>query len=358
MLYYRSQSLHLTESRHMTKPFPEIPVLFEDDDILVINKPAGIVVNRSHTQKEGTVQDWVEERQVSGNTRHPELVSGSDLGDLFRKQNDNNTTTCLAGRQTQPLNPPSHSLDVASQPTNQLSNQSTKQPIIFGEPNELFRERSGIVHRLDKDTSGVLLIAKNPATLVALMAQFKLRQTQKKYVALVHGKMQPESGEMNLPIGRNPQNRLQFRVREDGKESLTQYRVIAFYTHLDVEKVLASLQQRDKKALDFYKNDTHKLPKNFRKAVHSYQGFSLVELSPKTGRTHQLRVHLSHVRHPIVGDKVYAGVKKRLIDGVWCSRIFLHAASLKIVHPRTKSELIFTAPLSDDLKEVMGLLVE
>ncbi|MEO8581841.1 MAG: RluA family pseudouridine synthase [Patescibacteria group bacterium] len=299
----------------MALQFPEIPVLYEDEDLLVINKPPGIVVNRSQTQFEPTIQDWVEER--AGNFKS--LISN------FQKE-------VLTDSQKESLS------------------------IILGEPIQLFTERSGIVHRLDKDTSGVLLIAKNPAALIACMSQFKLRQTLKKYLALVHGKFQPQSGEINLPIGRNAKMRLQFAVREDGKASVTEYQVLEYHSRLDIEKVVANVETIDKPSLDFYSKETHGLPKNIRHAIKMYQGFSLVELTPKTGRTHQIRVHLSHLHHPIVGDKTYSGIKRRLIDQIWCPRIFLHAKSLKIVHPRTKAEIEFAAPLAVDLEKTLGML--
>lgn len=288
----------------MASQFPQIPILFEDDDLLVINKPPGIVVNRSQTQRELTIQDWIESR--SAFVMPTETKASSE--------------------------------------------------IILGEPLELFKERSGIVHRLDKDTSGVLLIAKNPMALIACMEQFKLRQTTKTYTALVHGKLQPTTGEINAPIGRNPKNRLQFAVREDGKVSVTEYSVSDYFPHLSIDKVSDNLTDEDKKKLEFYKKGTSGLPKNFRHAAKIYQGFSLVELRPKTGRTHQLRVHLSHLHHPIVGDIVYSGIKRRLVDQVWSPRIFLHASALQIVHPRIKTEQEFEAPLHDDLQKTLSFL--
>src|SRR5690242_503428 len=146
----------------MPNQFPEIPILYEDEDLLVINKPPGIVVNRSQTQSELTVQDWIESRV-------------GDWGKLIS----------------------SFEKDIV-----QINDE-----IIYGDPLELFKERSGVVHRLDKDTSGVLLIAKNPAALVGCMEQFKLRTTVKTYLALVHGKLQPQSGEINLPIARSSKMR-------------------------------------------------------------------------------------------------------------------------------------------------------
>jgi 23S rRNA-/tRNA-specific pseudouridylate synthase len=133
--------------------------------------------------------------------------------------------------------------------------------------------------------------------------------------------------------------------------------VLAFYPHLDTNKLFASLDKEQKMALDFYAQNKPGMTKNLKRAMKMYQGFSLVELSPTTGRTHQIRVHLSHIHHPLVGEKVYSGNKRKLIDQVWCYRMFLHAKSLKIVHPRTKTELIFEAPLSDDLEKTLSFLI-
>lgn len=322
----------------MPNQFPEIPILYEDDDLLVINKPPGIVVNRSQTQSELTVQDWIETTQN------------------FVQQ------VRSASSQISKINTQSHSVESfgSLNDSKDLSSQNfdvtKKDSVIFGDPLELFKERSGVVHRLDKDTSGVLLIAKNPAALVGCMEQFKLRTTVKTYVALVHGKLQPQNGEINLPIGRSSKMRLQFAVREDGKASVTEYKVLDFWPHFNVEKVFENLKKDEKNELEFYSKQGTGLSKNLKKAVKMYQGFSLVELSPKTGRTHQIRVHLSHLHHPIVGDKVYSGEKRRLIDQVWSSRIFLHAKSLKIVQPRTKTELKFDAPLATDLEQMLEFL--
>jgi 23S rRNA-/tRNA-specific pseudouridylate synthase len=294
--------------------FPEIPILYEDEDIVVINKPPFVVVNRSQTHGERTIQDWMEER----------------LGGVLSSSAADQKVSASA--------------------------------IIFGDPIDVFKERVGVVHRLDKETSGVLLLAKNPMALIACMEQFKLRQTEKTYEALVHGKLQPSSGETNLPIGRNPRMRLQFAVTENGKESVTLYNVLQFFPHIDVQKVIAQQKQTEGAFKDFVTergpNSAHRRTTNFARAAKMYQGFSLVELSPKTGRTHQIRVHLAHLRHPIVGDKVYSGIKRRLIDSYWCDRTFLHAKRLKITHPRTKHEIEFEAPLSDDLQKVLDFVRE
>src|SRR5690606_14061744 len=126
-----------------------------------------------------------------------------------------------------------------------------------------YHARSGIVHRLDKETSGILLVAKNEASFTALQAQFKAREVQKTYLALAHGRIGIEEGEINVPVGRLPWNRRQFGVVAGGRESVTNYRVKGYY------------RTNDK-----------------RREVLTY-----VELNPKTGRTHQIRVHLQYIGH-------------------------------------------------------------
>jgi len=169
--------------------------------------------------------------------------------------------------------------------------------------------RPGIVHRLDKGTSGLLVIAKNPNALEKLKTQFKARLVKKKYLALVMGKMEPRSGDIEKPIGRHPTNRKKFSVQEGGKEAQTYYNVIEYIG--------------GKK-----------------------EGFSLVEVSPKTGRTHQIRVHLKSLGYPIVGDRLYGGKP--------ASRIFLHAFSLEFSHPTKGKTVSFESPLPKNLEEILN----
>ena len=144
--------------------------------------------------------------------------------------------------------------------------------------------RPGIVHRLDKDTSGLIIVAKNDASRRSLQGQFKEGQVDKIYLALVEGTVEPERGIVDAPIGRNPKNRKRMAVvRTGGRQAVTEYRVLE---HLG--------------------------------------GFTLLEVRPRTGRTHQVRVHLAFVHHPVVGDKVYGRRKQRLA----VERQFLHAHRL------------------------------
>ncbi len=219
------------------------PVLFEDDVLLVVNKPPGIVVNRAESVKGETVQDWVEQ------TYH-----------LF------------------------------------------------------IDNRAGIVHRIDKETSGILLIAKTLPAFTELQRQFKERLIHKTYLAIVHGKLVPDEGEIRAPVGRLPWNRERFGIVPGGKEAVTKY------------KVLRHLKE-----------------------------FSLVELYPETGRTHQIRVHLKYINHPILGDYLYAGRKTARDDRTWAKRVMLHAWKLACTHPATGKKLAFEAQIPDDMNTIINL---
>lgn len=173
--------------------------------------------------------------------------------------------------------------------------------------------RSGIVHRLDKETSGIIIVAKTKEAFEKLQAEFKNRQVEKTYIALVHGKLTPEEGEIKAPVGRLPWRRDRFGVLPGGREATTLYKVIKFYPGEN-------------------------------------GGHTLVEFKPKTGRTHQIRIHAKHIGHAIVGDEFYAGRKTARNDRKWCPRLFLHAASIKFIHPETGKKVEFVSPLSQDLE--------
>lgn len=285
-----------------------IPILYEDSDIVVVNKPPGVVANEAETHSAPTLQAWMDE---------------------YLRASDTKTTT-----DWQALIPAEFSSE-------------------FGTPEEIFRDRRGIVHRLDKDTSGVIVLAKNPGSLVALLRQFKQRQVEKKYTALVHGKIQAPRATLSFPIGRSSQDRTQFAVKPEGRLSETAYQVIQKYSQLDFEKVGETLLSRwiekhpDEKVLSMTQ---------LNKRLSIYQGFTLVECWPKTGRTHQIRVHMSHIKHPLVGDGTYVGKKRKNLDPLWCPRQFLHATQLTIAHPRTTQPITFTAPLWPDIDLVLSYL--
>ncbi len=162
--------------------------------------------------------------------------------------------------------------------------------------------RPGIVHRLDKDTSGVLIAAKTLLAHQKLIEDFSLRRMEKTYLAICHGK--PPNGVVNAPIGRHPVHRKEMAIIPDGKEAITSIQTLACNAH-----------------------------------------FSLVLARPKTGRTHQIRVHLKHLRCPVLGDPIYGNP-----SGEAPARLLLHAYRLEFKHPITKLPLCLSAPIPEDFK--------
>jgi 23S rRNA pseudouridine1911/1915/1917 synthase len=158
-------------------------------------------------------------------------------------------------------------------------------------------ERPGIVHRLDRATSGVMICAKTPEALSWLQKQFHDRHSKKTYTAIVKGTPEPQEALIDMPIERNPKAPATFRVGANGKEAQTRYKV-----------------------------------------VRTSSKYSLLELQPRTGRTHQLRVHLAHQKHPIVGDTLYAGKP--------AERLYLHAHKLELTLPNGETKT-FTAPIPE-----------
>jgi 23S rRNA pseudouridine1911/1915/1917 synthase len=231
--------------------------IFEDEKILVLSKPSGLVVNDSESERE-TVQRWVSEN--------------------FKFQISNDRTL-----------------------------------------------RSGIVHRLDKETSGVLLVAKDKETFENLQTQFRMRKVRKKYIALVHGRVDPLSGGgegvINKPVGRLPWKRTKFGVLDGGREAVTNYKVLRYY-------------------------DTRILREKY----------TLLEVEPKTGRTHQIRIHLKYIGHPIVSDLLYAGRKVNRSDRKWCPRMFLHAFEISFIHPNFGKNVTFKSELPPDLANVIEMI--
>ncbi len=180
--------------------------------------------------------------------------------------------------------------------------------------------RPGIVHRLDKDTSGCLVVAKNDETHLALAAQFAKRQVKKIYDAIVCGELARDSGEIRAAIARHPSHRKRMAARDDdaGRAAHTSYRVL--------ERLNAA---------------------------------TFVEAQIHTGRTHQVRVHFQFLGHPLVGDETYgARQNKKLTEltGYKPPRVLLHARELSFVHPRTENEMSFEAPLPADFREALKIL--
>jgi 23S rRNA pseudouridine1911/1915/1917 synthase len=185
--------------------------------------------------------------------------------------------------------------------------------------------RPGIVHRIDKDTSGILIVAKNDKSHQFLAKQFKEHSIKRRYVALVWGMVKNDEGTIDFPIGRHVSERKKMSVRTRmGRMAVTHYKVIKRFAH-----------------------------------------FTLIEVSLETGRTHQIRVHLSAIHHPVVGDPVYG--KGRMPHGLSTKltallkslkRQALHAQILGIIHPETKEYMEWTAPLPDDMKNIIDIMEE
>lgn len=234
----------------------EIKIIYEDGDILVLDKPAGVTVNKAETTRHDfTVWDWL-----------------TDKFPFFNLQTPNGDAD--------------------------------------------FYKRAGIVHRIDKETSGILIVAKNMESFEHLQNQFKNRNIEKTYIALVHGRVDVSEGEISVPVGRLPWNRKRFGVLAGGKEAFTRFRVL----------------------------------QNFNKP------FTLLKLNPKTGRTHQIRVHLKYFNHPVFGDLLYAGRKTSRQDRKILSRVFLHAKKLNLTHPKTGKRMEFESPLPAELQNVLELI--
>ncbi len=180
-------------------------------------------------------------------------------------------------------------------------------------------ERPGIVHRLDKGTSGLLVVAKDEVTHQALMRQFQSRQVEKVYLALVYGCPMPLEGIIHTCLARHPVNRKKMAVVEGGREAITHYRVLA-----------------------------------------SGSGLSLVEVRIATGRTHQIRVHMHHMGHPVVGDPLYGGkMPGDLLPSLkgaikTLGRQALHHHRMKFTHPITGEEVAYISPMPEDMSRVAG----
>ena len=185
--------------------------------------------------------------------------------------------------------------------------------------------RPGIVHRLDKNTTGVMVVTKNDTAQWKIAKQFETRKVNKTYLAIVHGTPELTADRIKASLGIHPRFREKYAVRpEVGKESITFYQVI-----------------------------------------EAFRGFSLLEMTPKTGRTHQIRVHLSHLKHPIVADDMYGGKlvypwqltdAEPAVQEPVINRVALHAFSLEFRHPATEKMVKFEAPLPQDMQNLLDML--
>lgn len=232
---------------------------------------------------------------------------------------------------------------------------------ILKEDYSINLERGGIVHRLDKDTSGLIVVAKTIESLEALQAQFKARVVKKEYLCLVHGFLK-EKGRVVGAIARNPGNREKFMVVEGDPTLLKSStpRSLRFEELHGVRDAvteyepLKMLKLTDDKLKEIFP-DFNKI--QFRKLqTMNYQLFTLVSCKPKTGRTHQIRVHLKYIGNPIVGDSKYGGRRVSRLDSKWCPRQFLHASKITFRHPGTNKMVEFESPLPGDLQKALSLL--
>ncbi len=246
----------------------DIKVIYQDDYILVLNKPSNLVVDPSDTYKEETLSDILQR------DFHIQLFRG------------------------------------------------------------------GIVHRLDKDTSGIILVAKTQEALDNLQSQFKLRAISKEYITLVHGSIL-EKGIVEGNIIRNSKNRERFIVtdEDEGKKAVTEYQPIGNFQF--------SIFNFQSIFNDYNKIQMRKLEKM------KYNQFTLLRCFPKTGRTHQIRVHLKYINHSIVTDEKYVGRKTFRLDKRWCPRLFLHAAKIGFNHPVSGERMELESALPEDLSKVL-----
>ncbi|MDE3137198.1 MAG: RluA family pseudouridine synthase [Acidobacteriota bacterium] len=244
----------------LPEPIP-LSILYEDDDLIAVDKPAGIVVHPGAGVQSGTV-------------------------------------------------------------ANALVHRYGQLPTLGGPA------RPGIVHRLDKDTSGVLLVARNDESHRQLVRQFAGRRVEKTYLALVHGRLEHATGRISLAIARDLRRRTRMTTRRrEGRAALTTWRVLL---RLETEAVGRSL------------------------AARARSGFTLIEAGLHTGRTHQIRVHFSATGHPVVGDTHYGAPRRVLLDDAPAPplpRLWLHAARVRLAHPRTGLPLEIRAPLPRDLRD-------
>lgn len=254
----KGESVEVRAIRQELKATPEdlpLNIIHEDLDLLVIDKPAGMVVHLGAGIRSGTL--------VNALLHHLERIG----------------TLSTAGGEMRP----------------------------------------GIVHRLDKMTSGLIIVAKNDRAHRQLADAFKARAVHKTYVALVHGRLDLTEGTIARDIGRDPARRS--RMKAGGlraRQAETRFKV-----------------------------------------TRAFSNFTLVEVSPRTGRTHQIRVHVASIGHPVVGDTVYgapAKIKLRGMDQKTLARTFLHAAALEFSHPSTGERMRFTAPLPQELSEFIKLV--
>ena len=183
--------------------------------------------------------------------------------------------------------------------------------------------RPGIVHRLDKETSGLIVVAKNDSAHRKLADEFSSRRVKKTYIALVHGRLKQDHGTISAPISRDAIRRIRMTTRRTGGREAV--------THYDLDRRIES----------------------------PYGKFTLLKLRIETGRTHQIRVHLASIGHPVVGDTLYgapAEIRAKALPALALQRNFLHSTDLQFVHPRTGELLSFSRPLPPQLQDFLSKL--
>lgn len=261
----------------LPNPGIKLDIIFENDDVIVINKPAGLSVHPRQDKNGLPLLSEINSTLVSGLLAYYPAIA--DVG-------------TEGVRYSAPKVP------------------DTLSPISVGDIPAI---RPGIVHRLDKDTSGIMIIAKNQNSFDWLKKQFKDRQTTKKYLALAVGRPEEKEGQIKTLLQRASSDPTRQKVSiGDGKESLTLYRVIK-----------------------------------------EFKSYSLLEVSPKTGRLHQIRVHLAHLGHSVAGDAKYGDKRLSILPGL--KRQFLHATELEIILPDGQKH-VFSSPLPEDLTAVLATL--
>lgn len=239
------KELEAKESPLLKPQKMDLDVIFEDNDIIIVNKEKGIVVHPGNGNPDGTLANAILERCKD---------SLSGIGGTIRP---------------------------------------------------------GIVHRIDKDTSGLVIIAKNDNAHINISKQIQERKVSKTYIALVRGEIKENEATINMPIGRSTKDRKKMAVTKNGKEAITHFKVLK-----------------------------------------RYEGFTLLEVKIETGRTHQIRVHMAEIGFPIVGDEVYSNGKNPFnVKGQ-----MLHAAKLEFIHPTTKKQVVFEAPLPQYFLKILNEL--
>ena len=276
-----------------------LDIVFEDEFLAVINKPAGLVVHPGAGVSSGTLANAIAYHfGVSGMQPIPEAEPPASAGGT-------GAVTSSSGLDTV-----------------YLPEATVRKDNSVHDRNPANTSRVGIVHRLDKQTSGLIVVAKSEEIHEAMSEKFRAREVYKSYVALVHGSPRDNTGIIDRPMARDRWHRTKMTVAANGRNALSMWKV----------------------------------RKRFDK-------FALVEVEIKTGRTHQIRVHLASINHPVVGDETYNEGRDNTVADIHVRnainsmrRFFLHAEKLSFTHPKTQERLEFTQGLPAQLKDFLDLL--